>query len=47
MPLAHPISTTTKSNFGEEMLAMKFMTADSGEHFADFSHRVEHTRQTV
>ena len=44
MPLAHPISTTTTNNFGEEMLIIKFMTGDPGEQFADFSHRVGHPR---
>ena len=47
MPLAHPISTTTTTNFGEEMLVVTFMTADLGEAFVDFTHRVEHPRQTV
>ena len=47
MPLAHPISTTTTANFGEEMLVVKFMTADPGEQFADFSYRVDHPRQSV
>ena len=47
MPLAHPTSTTTTSNFGEEMLVVTFMTADLGEAFVDFTHRVEHPRQTV
>lgn len=42
VPLAHPISTTTTNNFGEEMLVVKFMTADPGEAFTDFTHRVEH-----
>ena len=47
MPLAHPISTTTTNNFGEEMLVVKFMTADPGEAFTDFTHRVEHPRQAI
>jgi hypothetical protein len=47
MPLAHPISTTTTNNFGEEMLVVKFMTADPGEAFTDFTHRIEHPRTTV
>ncbi len=47
MSLAHPISTTTTTNFGEEMLVVTFMTADLGEAFSDFAHRVEHPRQTV
>ena len=43
MPLAHPISTTTSSNFGPEpFLVVKFITADPGEAFADFSYRTEH-----
>ncbi len=43
MPLAHPVSTTTSSNFGPEpFLVVKFITADPGEAFADFSHRTEH-----
>ena len=46
MPLAHPISTTISSNFGPEpFLVVKFMTADPGEAFADFSRRTEHPRQ--
>jgi len=47
MPLAHPISTTTTANYGDEMLVVKFMTSDPGEAFTDFTHRVEHPRQTV
>ena len=47
VPLAHPISTTTTNNHGGEMLVVKFMTADPGEAFSDFTHRVEHPRQTV
>ena len=47
MPLAHPVSTTTTSNYGEEMLVVKFMTADPGEAFTDFTHRVAHPRQSV
>lgn len=47
MPLAHPTSTTTTDNYGEEMLIVAFMTAHPGEAFSDFSHRVEHPRQTV
>ena len=47
MPLAHPVSTTTTSNYGEEMLVVKFMTADPGEAFTDFTHRVEHPRQSI
>ncbi len=47
MPLAHPLSTTTTTNYGEEMLVVTFMTADLGEAFSDFAHRVEHPRQTV
>jgi len=47
MPLAHPTSTTTTTNYGEEMLVVTFMTADLGEAFVDFTHRVEHPRQTV
>ncbi len=47
MPLAHPISTTTSSNFGPEpFLVVKFMTADPGEAFADFSYRTEHPGKT-
>ena len=46
MPLAHATSTTTTNNFGEEMLVVTFMTADPGEAFADFSHRVDKPRQT-
>ncbi len=47
MPLAHPISTTTSSNFGPEpFLVVKFITADPGEAFADFSYRTEGPRQT-
>ena len=47
MPLAHPISTTTSSNFGPEpFLVVKFITADPGEAFADFSHRTEHPGNT-
>ena len=45
MPLAHPTSTTTTTNYGEEMLAVTFMTADPGEAFVDFTHRIEHPRQ--
>ena len=46
MPLAHPICTTTSSNFGPEpFLVVKFMISDPGEAFADFSHRTEHPRQ--
>ncbi len=42
MPLAHPISTTTSSNFGSEpFLVVKFITADPGEAFADFSYRTQ------
>ena len=29
------------------MLVVKFMTSDPGEAFTDFTHRVEHPRQTV
>jgi len=47
MPLAYPTSTTTTTNYGEEMLVVTFMTADAGEAFTDFTHRVEHPRQTV
>ncbi len=48
MPLAHPISTTTSSNFGPEpSLVVKFITADPGEAFADFNHRTEHPWQTI
>ncbi len=47
MPLAHPISTTTSSNFGPEpFLVVKFITADPGEAFTDFSHRTEHPGKT-
>ncbi len=47
MPLAHPISTTTSSNFGPEpFLVVKFITADPGEAFADFSYRTEHPGKT-
>ena len=42
-----PISTTTTANYGEEMLVVTFMTADPGEAFVDFTHRIEHPRQTV
>ena len=42
-----PISTTTSSNFGPEpLLVVKFMTADPGEAFADFSYRTEHPGKT-
>lgn len=47
VPLAHPISTTTTPNFGEEMLVVKFMTADPGEAFIDFTHRVENPRPSI
>ena len=47
MPLAHPISTTTTNNYGDEMLVVKFMTSDPGEAFVDFSHRMEHPRQST
>ena len=47
MPLAHPTSTTTTTNYGEEMLVVTFITADTGETFADFTRRVEHPRQTI
>jgi len=47
MPLAHPTSTTTTNNYGEEMLVVTFMTADLGEAFVDFTHRIEHPRQTI
>ena len=47
VPLAHPTSTTTSNNFGPEpFLVVQFMTADPGEAFADFSHRVDKPRQT-
>ena len=47
MPLAHPISTTTSSNFGPEpFLVVKCITADPGEAFADFSYRTEHPDKT-
>ncbi len=42
-PLAHPISTTTSSNFGPEpFLVVRFITANPGEEFTDFSNRTEY-----
>lgn len=40
MPLAHPTSATTTSNYGDEMLVVSFTTSTPGERHADFAHRV-------
>ena len=41
MPLAHPSSSTTTHNYGEEMLVVSFTTSTPGERHADFAQRVQ------
>ena len=40
MPLAHPTSITTTTNYSEPCVAVAFATSRPGEPLADFRHRL-------
>ena len=40
MPLAHPTSITTPTNYSEPCVAVAFATSKPGEPLADFKHRL-------
>lgn len=47
MPLAHPTTATTTSDFADEMLVVRFMTARPGESAKGFAYRVAHPHGSV